>query len=45
MITLCIQLEGPDEIEGVGLNHKYIENSEIVDASLDSPQWNVRLVF
>ena len=29
-------------------DHKFIENSDIVEASLalvDSPQWNVRLVF
>ena len=41
MITICLQLDGSDEIKDVGLNHKCIENSEIVEASLalvDSPQ-------
>ena len=48
MITICLQLDGSDEIKDVGLNHKCIENSEIVEASLafvNSPQCIVRLVF
>ena len=34
MITLCLQLDGSDEIEDVGLNHKFIENTDIAEASL-----------
>ena len=48
VITLCLQLDGSDEIQDVGLNHKFIENSEIVEVSLalvDSPQRNVRTVL
>ena len=48
VITLCLQLDCSDEILDVGLNHKFIENSKIVEASLalvESPQWNVRMVF
>ena len=48
MITLCLQLDGSDEIQDVGLNHKFIEHSVSVEASLvlvDSPQWNVRVMF
>ena len=36
------------EIEDVWLNHKFIDNSDIVDANLalvDSPQLNIRTVF
>ena len=44
VITLCIQMDGSD----VWLNHKFIEKSDIVEASLalvGSPQLNVRTVF
>ena len=41
VITLCLQLDGSDEILDHWLNHKFIKKSEIVEASLtlvDSPQ-------
>ena len=40
VITLCLQLDGSDEIKDVWLNHQLIENSKIVEACLalvDSP--------
>ena len=45
--VITLQLDGSYEIYDVGFK-KFIENSEIAEASLalvDSPQWNVRMVF
>ena len=48
VIALCLQLDGSDIILNIELNHEFIENSDIVGASLplvDSPKWNVKNVF
>ena len=34
VVSFCLQLDGSDEIQVVWLSHKFIENSDIVEASL-----------